>query len=61
MMRRPSSHFGFRRPIERDSRKTFDLLGRKKRAIKGMAISDDLGGVRHNSVVFWSVSETCRF
>jgi hypothetical protein len=57
-MRRLSSDLAGHRPIELDSEETVDYLGRKRRAIKGMAISDDAGDVRHNSVVCCSSEET---
>jgi len=44
LMRGLSSHLADRRSIERTSGKTFGLLGRKRRAINGMSISDEPSG-----------------
>jgi hypothetical protein len=41
MMRSPSSDLSGRRPIELDSGKTYDFSAPKKRAAKGMGISDE--------------------
>ena len=39
------------RPFESNSHKTYDFFARKRRAVKGMAISDKSGGLRQNWVV----------
>jgi hypothetical protein len=58
LLRYLSNHLNGDRPVELDSEETYNFLTRKKRPVKGTSISDEPGGLRHNSVLLLESQHT---
>jgi len=52
LMHRFSSQSSGHRPIERNSQERLEFSARKRRAVKGIGISDEASGLRHHTVIF---------